>query len=238
MDNQTRLAIKKLILDESQKAGSDIKPLTHSNLEIICPESEVDIRLVRRIDLGHVPLIDELFFGCIEESIDYLAYEPFRAKIKEWQRDFHDFDKSKEKQKRAEDKLRILSHIISPKKPKGAPKKYPDREILIYSRYVVLANDIKTFTDGVKKNNVPMHERPKLFKVKFPDLDKYSMLAKKNREPRALAKMILFKKYNVSERKLYEMLKVGKEAIEKTQAYYSQDLYEQSQIHKKDFFSF
>ena len=83
-----RLKTKKLILTHANKSQNpaaskplaNIPPLEYEHIEIIEAES-VDVSVIEDIDSEKVTLTDDLFFMCLKESSDYLAYEPFRKRI-------------------------------------------------------------------------------------------------------------------------------------------------------------
>ena len=221
MDKDERLAIKKKILAMSQTKNSGIPSLSYSNIEIIDPEP-VDETLIQEIDEDnpYMPLTDELFFECIQGSIDYLAYEPFRNKIKQWQATLNNPASSKEEKEAAKDKMsQISKNLLKLIDGRGRPKEFEKHESLFYKRYKDLTEKLEPFLNEVK--GLTPHKKRLLFKERFPESSEYASEFSKHRSASEIAKAIIVKQEGISKRSLNNMLKIGKETIERTRPLHS-----------------
>ena len=216
MDNDERLAIKKKVIEISNTKDSGISVLSYSNIEIIDPEP-VDETLIQEIDEDNpnILLTDELFFECIQGSIDYLAYEPFRNKIKQWQETLESPEYSNDEKKVAKDNISQISKaLLRLVDGRGRSKKFEKHESIFYKRYKDLINELKPFLNEVK--GLTPHKKRLRFKEKYPESSDYASEFSKHRSAGEIAKAIMVKQEGISKRQLNEMLKIGKEMIERT----------------------
>lgn len=167
MDNEYRLTIKRGILSKAQYEGSEIPYLGYHSIEIISPVF-VDGKLIRLIDDGE-PLTDKLFFECLEESPDYLAYEPFRMKIKEWQEEAEDLEKPEDERRQAKTNLSRISKALLPyQNERGRPEKWKDRKLAWNQEVLFWSNEIEAFFEEVK--DLPKLKQIKCFQEKYSGL--------------------------------------------------------------------
>ncbi len=125
MDTDFRLKIKRDLISHCQNSEGDLSYLDYGNVEIVDPEPHVDDEMVELLDREiDIELSDKLFFECLDNSIDYLAYEPFRVKIKQWMDQIDEFENQPnlDVYKSARENLERLSLLFNPKKDRrGRP---------------------------------------------------------------------------------------------------------------------
>ena len=114
MEEQYRLKAKRESLKNSRQENSPIPILSFSHLEVINVEPYVDETLLEGIEMGHYTFTDDLFFQCLSESADYLAYEPFRERIKEWQSIVQGIGSSESGRFGAQENLKKIGVILTP----------------------------------------------------------------------------------------------------------------------------
>ena len=212
MDRKECLEIKKLILKISQDERSEIPPLSYSFVEIINP-GYINQTLIEEIDNENpnFSLTDNLFFECVGGNVNYLAYEPFRKKIKDWQDKLIEPGVSADEQKKAKNNLsRISKALLKPFHKRSRPPKFKSEksEWNLYKEYQELIQQFKPFIKETKNYDIMYSTKfKKLFNERFPELAKYSSAIGIHRTEKSIAKAILIKKYDVSKRKLLEILK-------------------------------
>jgi len=206
-----RLEIKKLILNKSQ-GTHEIPLLSYSNIEIIDPYS-VNEKLIELLDNDELEggFTDKRFFKCLEESPDYLAYEPFRRKIKEWKELLHGELQSKEKRKEAKVNLLRVGKTLA-HEGQGRPIKHND--IILWVIYKDTVKAMESFLGEVK--GLSYHAKAESFRKKFPGGEEYASIFKTHRTAKEIAKALIEKRYNISKRVLNYLRKSAEETIGRT----------------------
>jgi hypothetical protein len=228
MSNQEfdRLKIKQDLLDRQDP------PLSYVHLEIINAPAIVDSTLVEALDTGQMELTDALFFECLEESPDYLAFEPFRKRIKEWQEALQEPSPKKEKERRdakknleqigktlGEEPYQFVSFSdpssfnirkVFPKGP-GCPPKWD--QFAIYRFVEDNTPVIQQFLDDNKEVN-RLKTKKNNFRERFPDwadhADALGSNKRHHRSAREIIKNIAIRKYGISRKELLNILKTVK----------------------------
>jgi hypothetical protein len=201
-----RLKVKQKILEASQEEGipkGPIPTLSYGQFEIINPYY-VDSTLLEYLDDGSLILTDELFFECLKESPDYLAYEPFRERIKAWQAILHsdsapDMDKSNAKNQL--EKVGQTLAWIGAGRPTKAPKD-------IDFEHFCLVKALKPFWD--KNGSLAPSKKRVAFEKAFPEYIQYlSSGALRKRSPKELSISLMLCKYKgkIGTRQLRSLLK-------------------------------
>ncbi|MGA2936384.1 MAG: hypothetical protein ABSF52_04710 [Syntrophobacteraceae bacterium] len=201
MDKQgfDRLEVKRKILEASQKGK--IPTLSYGHFEIINPYP-VDSTLVEYLDDGSLILTDELFFECLKESPHYLAYEPFRERIKAWQAILHSDSTANVDKSNAKSLLEKVGKTlawIGAGRPAEVPKGI---DVECYW----LAGKLKLFLD--KSRSLTLRKKRVAFEEAFPDYIQYlsgGVLSKRSHKEIALN--LIRCKYKISIRELRSLLK-------------------------------
>jgi len=197
-----RLAVKREILRASD--DGKIPTLTYIHLEIIDPDA-VELWLLEELDAGtwEGGLTDNLFFELLSESPDYLAFEPFRKKIKGWQDGLHNHDE--EARAQAKNNLRRIGEVLAlDPKGKGRPEELNEQILLI--NYLDLIPIIKSFLE--EHGSLNQSEQETAFKEKYPGLASYVNLGTfSHRSYKAIAREIVCAKHNINERTFYKKVK-------------------------------
>jgi hypothetical protein len=196
-----RLEVKRKILEASQ--NGKIPVLSYGHFEIINPYY-VDSTLVEDLDDCPSLLTDELFFECLEESPDYLAYELFRKRIKVWQEILHrdatpDICKSNAKSQ-LEKVGRTLGWIGA-----GAPTKAP-KDIDV--EYFLLVEELEPFWE--RCGSLTLRQKKEAFVKAFPECIQYlspGVLGKRSHKEIAVSLIHCKYKDQISLRKLRSLLK-------------------------------
>lgn len=188
---EDRKKIKEEILSLIKSSSPHL--LNYCDIEII-DSSYIDDILVEEIDKGNpgMPLTDELFFECISNSPDYLAYEPFRAKIREWKKRLDDAafgltisnDEKKQLEKNLQDVGKALVKQID---YRGRPFKRNNNRLIM--EFQDLLEILAPFIAETKKTTSPKAQE-RLFKDRYPGFPSFKF-EKKYRTTKSLAKNLL-----------------------------------------------
>jgi hypothetical protein len=203
-----RLAVKREILRASD--SREISPLSYIHLEIIDPTS-IDSMLIEELDAGTLEggLTDELFFELLSESPDYLAYEPFRKCLKEWQGTLHDPESPEDAHNQAKKKLQRIGKVLAGEMRGRPPHDLPG--FLLKEERDKIKQALTPFLAEAKK--MILKKKVSAFREKFPNWDKCldpmgNLPAQKHpvgkhRAPLELANQIICCLQGISRRELY-----------------------------------
>lgn len=161
----------------------------------------VDDTLLERIESGQEELTDQLFFKLIKETSLYLGHRLFQKRIAQWQYYLNNHLYSDVEQRDAKKKLLQIGRTLA-HEDKGRPEKIPD--IAIYGEYKRALEIIDRFLQEHKDDRI--EQRSKAFKAAFPLQSKFVEI-KKHRSASQIAIHILIKKYAISERSLWTIIK-------------------------------
>ena len=193
-----RLAVKRKILEASDEGK--IPTLSYIHFEVLDPDP-LDSMLIEALDNDTLAggLTNQLFFDLLAETPDYLAFEPFRNRLKEWQETLHDPSSSEDGRIQAKENLESIGKVLA-KKPQGRPAHNLPPGFLLRLELDKMKASLTPFLAETKALT-PM-EKAAAFKNKFPLWAEYSGLLKKHRAPLELAKAIICKKHEISKRLL------------------------------------
>jgi hypothetical protein len=194
-----RLAVKREIL----KASDDrkIPPLSYIHFESVDPEPNVDSFLIEALEDGALEggLTNQLFFELLAESPDYLAFEPVRKRIKEWQETLYDPGSSKDAHDQAKDNLNKIGNVLA-MESRGRPLHDLPPGFLLRLERDRMQTALEAFLTEIK--TLGPTAKVMAFKDKFPFWADHTGLLKKHHSSLELAKAIMSKKYGVSKRQL------------------------------------
>ena len=199
-----RLEVKRNIFEASQGEESPKEPipiLPYSHFEVINPPRYMDPGFVEALENGSLILTDDLFFECLGESPDYLAYEPFRNRIREWQAVLT--DGSKENPKQAKSNLEKVGKVLASVRARGRPAKKVSRSFLIeHARLLSRLQPFCAQSKGLRR--LAWMES---FGSQFPDLSDFADFAVQYRGARTLCDNLMAKIYDISPREVKYRLK-------------------------------
>lgn len=213
-----RLEIKKLILRIAEKEDSKIPYLPYHYIEVIEPDRYMDDRLIMDLDNPNVPFADNDFFEYIEESPDYLAYEPFRKKIREWRATLNEPIKTKQEKIEAKKNLsRISKALLKPYDERGRPSKWDSSIFMLFEAFNTRRDEIGLFLDDIKGLELTIPKKKNRFREKLPHLARYDC-ALEYQSPGEIAKEIIVQEYGISKRHLNSILKSTKIMLSNTRS--------------------
>lgn len=207
MGGWNRLEVKQQLLELSQGKDPKIPTLSYVHFETINPYY-IDGTLLENLDDGTFVLTDALFFECLQESADYLAYEVFRAKIKTWQEMLNEDWRTQEERSGAKTKLtKVATCLASQGKPGRPPK---DSISTISAEYIALYPKLKRFLHETKSRNLIAKVKVQEFTARseFLKYSQYANLSVRHRAAKELAIQLIAKRRDISVRTIKSALKV------------------------------
>jgi hypothetical protein len=207
MDHRERIEAKKAIIKQSQDPTSDIPYLPYHHLEIINFQTYLDQTFIEALDEDNLDggLTDELFFDCVERNIDYLAFEPFRQKIKGWQEALSSEVVSEEEKRKSQKNLFRIGRVMA-KGDLGRPEEYNATHIwLTWNDYL---DKLTPVLQKCKEENINTPSgRKKALVRKFRWMDGCPISVFNHRSPKEMAKDLIIFKFSIGKRRLNTLLK-------------------------------
>jgi hypothetical protein len=178
--------------------------LSYIHLEIINAPATVHSTLVEALDTGQMELTDDLFFECLEDSPDYLAFEPFRKRINDWQEALKKRSTPTKEKRGAKKNLERIGRTFA-QEPRGRPSTHDDDVFLYLGFLETVEPVIQQFLNETKGK----HQKKRIdnFKQRFPHWKDYADALKSRRSALEIAKAMLIIKYGISKRELQYTLK-------------------------------
>jgi len=182
------------------------------------PSKKIPIAYLAGIDDDYIAacdngdLDDEDYFGLLGANLDYLAYEPFRRRLREWQSILDDSLSNKEKHDSAKKNLLKVGTVLAQER-RGRPSEYDDLVFQVPAELHKAIELLTPFLEEARTKKLTARERKALFVEHFPYWKQHEGLAFRYRGVMELAIAIICQRYNMSRRGLYNLCTEARKII-------------------------